>query len=206
MPTFVGYDVITEKKTSPNYANPDKHLVRQLDELERVSLAQRDKHLGRDYFSDIKEFYNLEDDLGNFPTWRPRIRIPQLQTLVLNEATDITDTSPKIFISKDGQRDKDRESYYQANWRNGSYNNRILYAIIWAMLSNLGFLQVGFSPSARRGKGQTWIGARDPETVLPDPYASSDADWSWVEFYDDCYIDEIRANFPDKGHLVKLKS
>lgn len=204
-PMHVGFDVITEKKTSAQYANPDKAIAKQLDELERVATTERDKHLGRDYFKDIKEFYSLEDDLGNFPSYRPRVRIPQLQTLVLNEATDITDSSPKIYISNAGKRDKDREEYFQANWRSGCYNNRLLYSCIWAMLTNLGFLQVGFSPNARRGKGKTWVECRDPETVLPDPYCSSDSDWSWLELYDDMYIDEIQNRWPDKGYLIRPK-
>jgi hypothetical protein len=203
--TFVGYDVITDKKSGPSASDPDRALCRQLDELERCSMNERDKHLGRDYFRDIKEFYSLEDEIGNFPSYRPRVRIPQLQTLVLNEATDITDSSPKIYIASEGQRDNAREKYYQANWRQGCYNNRILFAAINAMLSNLGFLQIGFSPGARRGKGRTWVESRDPETVLPDPYCTSEADWSWLQFYDFMYIDEVRRIWPDRGRFVLPK-
>lgn len=202
-PMFVGFDVITEKKSSPDYASPEKQLVRQLDELERVSLKERDKHLGSNYFQDIEDFYALDEDEGNFPSFRPRVRIPQLQTLVLNEATDITDSTPKIYISKQGKRDEQREKFFQANWRQGCYNNRILFAVIWSLLSNLGFLQIGFNPTARRGRGRTWIESRDPKTVLPDPFARSDADWSWLEWYDWMYIDEVKDRWPDYGDRVR---
>src|ERR1035438_3935702 len=73
------------------------------------------------------------------------------------------------------------------------------------MLSNLGFLQVGFSPTARRGKGTTWLESRDPETVLPDPFCKSDSDWSWVQWYDYMYIDEVRRRWPDRGKLIRPK-
>ena len=202
-PMFVGYDLITTKKSVPIEESNDRALCMQLDELERISRTERDKHLGRDYFRDIKDFYELDDDDRNWPSYRPSIKIPQLQTLVLNEATDITDASIKVYITKDGKRDEAREKYYQANWRQGCFNNRILESIIWAMLSNLGFLQVGFSPGARRGKGMTWLECRDPETVLPDPFCKTDADWSWVQFYDWMYIDEVQRQYPDRGHLVK---
>lgn len=205
-PMFVGYDEVIDRKSSPNYANPDKTVCNQLDELERISRTERDKHLGKDYFQDIKEFYDLEDTRGGIVnTFRPQVQIPQLQTLVLNEATDITDASIKVYITNEGRRDSDREKYYQANWRQGCYNNRILESIIWAMLTNLGFLQIGFSPSARRGKGTTWIESRDPETVNPDPFCKSDSDWSWVQWYDWTYIDEVRRRWPDKGRLVRPK-
>ena len=163
-PQYVGIDVFTGRKSSPEYDNPDRTIANQLDELERVSLSEREKHLGRDYFRDIKDFYSLEDERQNYPNFRPLVRVPKLQTLVLNEATDITDSSPKIYISTDGKRDEAREKYYQANWRQGSFNNRILEAVIWSMLSNMGWLQIGFTPSLRKGRGATWLEARDPET------------------------------------------
>jgi hypothetical protein len=205
MPAFVGHDLVVEKKSSKNYQNPDKMVTRQLDELERISIQERDKHLGKDYFHDIKEFYALEDNRPQL-NFRPAVQIPQLQTLVLNEATDITDASIKVYITQDGRRDEAKEKYYQANWRQGCYNNRILESIIWAMLSNLGFLQVGFSPSARRGKGVTWLESRDPETVNPDPFCKSDSDWSWVQWWDWMYIDEVRRIWPDKGKLIRAKA
>jgi hypothetical protein len=204
MSTFVGYDVVTEKKTSPSYQNPDKRVTRQLDELERISRTERDKHLGKGYFDDIKSFYDLEDTRGGvINSFRPQVMIPQLQTLVLNEATDITDAAIKVYITNDGKRENDREKYFQANWRQGAYNNRILESIIWGMLTNLGFLQVGFSPSARRGKGMTWLESRDPETVYPDPFCKSDSDWSWVQWNDWMYIDEVQRRWPDKGRYVR---
>lgn len=204
-PAYVGYDAITTRKSTVADVSPDRALVRQLDELERISTTERDKHLGKDYFRDIKEFYELSDDRGNRPAHRPSVRIPQLQTLVLNEATDITDASIKVYITQDGKRDESREKYYQANWRQGCYNNRILESVIWAMLTNIGFLQVGHSPHARRGKGMTWLECRDPETVLNDPFCKSDADWSWVQFYDWMYIDDVHRQWPEQGYRVRGK-
>jgi hypothetical protein len=205
-PAYVGYEPVfigTERKSSPDLSSPDQAICRQIDELERVSMYERDKHLGRDYFKDLSQFYNLDSETSNVPSFRPQVRIPQLQTLVLNEATDITDSSPKIYITSEGERDKDREKYFQANWRQGCYNNRILEGMIWAMMSNLGFLQIGFDPTARRGKGSTWVQERDPSTVKPDPYAKSDADWSYLIFEDWMYMDEVKRRWPEKGRLVR---
>lgn len=205
--SFVGYDTIytgkDKAKSAADWMSDDRAVCRQIDELERISLYERDKFLGRDYFRDVNDFFNLQDQAANVPSFRPHVRIPQLQTLVLNEATDITDSSPKVYITSEGERDKDREKYFQANWRQGCYNNRILEGMIWSMLSNLGFLQIGFDPLARRGKGNTWVQSRDPETVRPDPYAKSDADWSWVSFFDWMYIDDVKRRWPEKGRYVR---
>lgn len=204
-PLFVGYDAIEYggKRKSTADDNPDKTISRQLDELERISKNERDKFLGRDYFREINDFYNIDDGDISFPSFRPRVRIPQLQTLVLNEATDISDSSPKIYIVEEGKRDEQREKYFQALWRQGCINNRILESFIWAMLSNLGFLQIGFDPHVRRGRGGAWVEMRRPETVYPDPYATSDRDWSWVMWEDWMYIDEVHRRWPEKGRLVR---
>lgn len=204
--SFVGYDAYEVGGTRKSVADTegtDKSVCRQLDELERISQTERDKHLGRDYFNDIKQFYNLEDSDANVPSFRPQVKIPQLQTLVLNEAVDITDSSPKIYIVKNDDRDEEREKFFQANWRQGCYNNRLLEAFVWAMLSNLGYLQVGFNPSARRGVGSTWVEMRDPSSVYPDPFCKSDSDWAWLQWEDWMYIDEVHRLWPDRGRYVR---
>ena len=201
----VAYDRVqtSRKSGEPDLLSDDRAIARQLDELERISTDSRDKQLGADYFTDIAEFYNLDDDQGTMPSYKPQVKVPQLQTLVLNEATDITDSSPKVYITAKGDRDKEREQYFQANWRQGCYNNRILEAFIWAMLSNLGFLQIGFDPITRRGKGSTWVEMRHPQTVYPDPNSRSESDWSFVQIKDWLYIDEVRRRWPDKGKYVR---
>ena len=194
------------RKSAPDTSSGDRLISRQLDELQRISDQERDKILGKDYFTDIESFYALDDEETNQPLFHPRVIIPQLQTLVLNEATDITDSSPKIYITRHGQRDKEREEFFQSNWRQGSYNNRILEAFIWAMLSNLGYLQVGFDPYARRGAGTTWLQSRNPKSVHPDPYATSSADWSFVGWTDLMYLDEVHRRWPDRAYLVRPRA
>jgi hypothetical protein len=44
---------------------------------------------------------------------------------------------------------------------------------------------------------------RDPSTVFPDPFCKSDADWSWIQWRDPMYIDEVRRRWPDKGWAVR---
>lgn len=200
----VFHEIITSRKSGePDPTANDRSISRQLDELQRISQDSRDKHLGADFFRDMEEFYNLDDDQGNMPSYKPQVRIPQLQTLVLNEATDITDSVPKIYISNKGDREKEREKFFQANWKQGCYNNRILESFIWAMLSNQGWIQASFDPRARRGKGTTNVDSRNPRSVYPDPYATSEKDWSFIIAEDWMYIDDVRRLWPDKGMYVR---
>ena len=203
----VGWEVlVNERKSSPNPLANDRAISRQIDELERISQYERDRALGRDYFQDIEDFYNLcENTAVTSPSYKPLVKIPQLQTLVLNEATDISDCSPKVYIlnNEKDERDKPREEWFQANWYQGCYNNRIMEAEIWAMLSNLGFLQPCFDPYGRKGQGTTYLKLRHPKSVYPDPYAKSDSDWTWLIMHDWMYIDDVWRLWPEKGRYVR---
>lgn len=184
----------------------DDTLSRQIDELERVSSEERDRRLGMNWIRDMKDFYNLvaPNATANMtPTFRPRINIPELQTLVLNEATDLTSDSPKVYIIKDDKRDAAREKVFQANWRQGLYNNRILEAVIWSMLCNVGWLQIGFNPTTRGGRGNIWLESRDPESMFPDPAAVRAGGMQWLIAEDYLYIDQVKRCWPDKGGLVR---
>ena len=181
----------------------DRSISRQLDELVRIARAARDKSMGADAFRECRELYTIQGDESTFPSFQPRVSIPQLQTLCLNEATDITDAVPKIYITLDDNRDKEREKYFQALWRSGFVNNRLLEAVIWSMYCNMGYLQVGFDPLARHGKGTTWVDSCNPAMVYVDPYAKRDDNVSFVVFENWIYVDEVRRRWPDTGWAVK---
>jgi len=200
----IGYEKIVTGPTQNSATAEDRTLSRQIDELVRISKSERDKQFGVDFLRECEDMYSLkEESVGNWPTFRPKVSIPQLQTLVLNEATDITDSVPKVYITSGSERDDEREKYFQANWRAGFYNNRFLESVVWAMYTNLGWLEVGFNPLARRGKGVTWVESRNPRMLYPDPYAKDAASLSWIVAEDWLYVDDIRRRWPDRGWAVK---
>jgi hypothetical protein len=206
MPTDVFYEAVPngQKHTSADIVKQrDKTISRQIDELVRIAKTERNKEYGADFFREVKEYYNVTEDPSAFPSFRPRVSIPQMQTLVLNEATDITDSSPKVALSFGDGRDKDRERYFQANWRANYYNNRLLEAVIWSLYTNLGFLQVGFDPMARHGKGLTWVHSRNPAMTYVDPYARADSAYSFIVLQDWMYIDEVKWRWPMTAWAVK---
>ena len=181
---------------------PHAQLIRQLDELQRVSQDAQREHYGIGWEQEVKNFYHLADTQGDVPSFRPRVRIPQLQTLILNEATDLSDTTPIVYIAKHSQRDADRETAYQQHWRQGFANNRLLESILTSLLYGIGYLQVGFDAFARRGQGQVYVSSRLPTTVFPDPKAHNEDDWAWVQFTDSMYVDKIRQYW-DRGVFVE---
>lgn len=182
--------------------SPDLALIAQLDALQDAADQERDKRLGPGWFEEVRNFFNIDPATYSAPTFRPRIVIPELQVLMLNEATDLSDTLPRVFITSGKDRDKEREHAFQENWRGSYYNNRILEAQIWALFGGTGFTQQGFDPYSRSGKGEVYVEPRDPDTVHPDPNMKDWKRWSYVQFDDRLYIDEVRSRWPQKGWSV----
>lgn len=186
---------------------PGSHdeLMRQLDELQRISADNRKKVFGDNWFKEIRDLYNMPIgvDSRNTPTFRPRISVPQIQMLSIQEASDLSDNSPKLYITNTKKgRDRDREYVMNAQWRQGQFNLHLLYAQLWAMLNGTGFIQLGYSQYANNGRGAIWLRSRDPETVLPDPAALDDDTVYFISWEDRLYRDEIVNRYPERGRLI----
>ena len=179
-------------------------LYRQVDELHTLSADYRREFLGEDFFQQMRDLYTLSNIVDtNVPSFRPRVTVPQLQMLTLNEASDLADMMPKIYLVHDKEcRNKARESALQAEWRQGYFNLEIMYATIWAMLAGTGFIQVGFDPTARRGMGRVWIRSNDPESIYPDPASMDDVEWYYCVKVDRQYPEEIVRRFPAARRLL----
>lgn len=179
--------------------------IRQLDELKRISSDNRKRFFGDNWFKEIRDLYNMPIgvDSRNTPTFRPRISVPQLQMLSIQEASDLSDSSPKLYIVQDGKgRDRNREHVMNASWRQGQFPLQFLLGELWGMLNGTGFIQVGYSANAYNGRGGVWLRSRDPETVLPDPAAIDDETLYFICWEDRLYRDEIVNRFPERGRLI----
>ncbi|MGA8688998.1 MAG: hypothetical protein WB662_03575 [Methyloceanibacter sp.] len=194
---------VTDSKASPQYNSPDRRIQRQIDDLQDYSRAERTRQLGQDFFKQMKDLYTLSS-VGEIPAlyFRPNVSIPQFQKMMMTEATDLSADSPKIYILKDGKEEKGIEDAFDANWKQGMYNNRIFEASLWSLFCNVGWLQLGFDPFRRGGKGMVYLESRDPETVFPDPASKSELDWNYVIWEDYDYLDNVKRMYP-KGILVK---
>ena len=198
------YGSVEKKSEAPAFIDSDRKIARQIDSLQRISRSERNKQIGENHIQDMKDFQSLAYYSSSATTsYRRRIILPELQFLAMSESTDLTNDSPKFYISVNGKRDEQREKALAAAWRNGMYNNRIFDAVLWSQYTNPSWLQLGFNPDARSGKGSVWLSARDPDTVDPDPHARNDKTWSYVITEDWFYIDEIRRMWPEKGKYVR---
>lgn len=183
----------------------DKKIAKQLDELQRMSKAEREQRQGPNHSEEMRQLYNLNYYPSTaVPSFRPRVILPEAQFLMCCEATDLTNDTPKVYISVNGKADEQREKAFSAAWRLGMFNNRIFDAVLWSQFVNPSFLQVGWNPDARSGKGMAWIASDDPDAIYPDPHARDDRTWAYVVKERYFYVDEIRRMFPEKGKYVKV--
>lgn len=198
--------VIDRRRGKKDELTPVQQLVRQIDQLQDLSAAYRSEYFeDPNWFKEIREFYNMAMSPVRSPSFRPQISVPQLQILSITEASDLADTNPKIYIVGDDQkRDHNREIALQAQWRDSHVNNQLMLSSLWSMLNGVGYIQPGFDPYGRRGKGCVWAKNRDPETVYPDPACESEDDWHYLILEDRMYPEEIRDRWPETSRGIKV--
>ncbi len=208
MASMISYGPVllgTERKSNSEApsANAIK-ITRQIDTLQRIAVQEKNDRWGSDWGRDMSEFYNLDYSPSNqSPTYRPRVILPELQYLLMSEATELTNDSPKVYISVNGKHDEGREKAFSAMWRNGGFNHRIFEAVLWSQFCNPGCLQVGFNTETRNGKGSVWLSNRDVDSFFPDPHATSDPSLSFCVAEDWFYVDDIKRTWGATAKYVK---
>lgn len=205
MISYGPYLVGTERKSEAGPSPAERKIARQIDTLQRMAKREKDKHWGANWSQEMVDFHNLEYFPSTAtPSYRPRVILPELQHLLMSESTELTNDTPKVYISVNGKRDEPREKAFAAQWKLGRFNNRIFDAVLWSQYTNPACLQLGFDTNARNGKGIVWLRSRDPDTFDPDPHATNDYDWSFCVAEDWFYVDEIRRMWPEQGGRIKI--
>ena len=209
MPPFTVFkttDGATPRNTPDSGSEKDLR-SRQIDELIRISEDARREVYGPNWDEDTLNFYNLRDRTRKTPTFRPQIRAPQLQVLLLSDATDLTDASIRVHINhkKDG-RDEQREKAFQEHWKQERYNFYLLQSQIYAQSGGTAFLVGGYDPLARQGEGNVWLRARKQQGIYVDPVSPWPEDWTWMVIEDQMYLDEIKQRYPDHAKAINPKT
>ena len=180
----------TARKSQP-YRHP---LVKHIDEWQRVSKDYRNRALGENWLQDLEAFYALTDGGGPLPSFRPLIRTPELQTLMMREANDLSDTSPRPYIinNDSSKREEDREKALQSEWRRSQINYHSMFTTLMSMFSGMCPLQIGYNPNARNGNGGIWAKMRPPNSFDCDPFTTYELDWSYVILEDYMHLERVR--------------
>lgn len=197
------YQISARRKSEPDeYLDPRaKHIQRWIE----ASESARKKQLGENFSKAAEDLYGMQDAMNPGPVYRPAVSIPMLQRIMLEEANQISDLDPQIYIFNDSQRDKDREKALQAQWRLAKLNQHLLMAGLTARYCGVGFIVAGLDPDLANGKGGMWAKSLDPRYVFFDPgtdytWDPSFAGWStWMN------IEDVRLKWPDTSRNVKAR-
>src|SRR6266568_3313860 len=93
--------VVSQKRDVPgNYQQTtlEQALARQLDMMQYASETQREKVLKKNWHLEAERIYNLTEITTPYPSFRPKVMIPEIQMQALAEASDLSDISPLPYI------------------------------------------------------------------------------------------------------------
>lgn len=147
----------------------------------------------------------MKDTGSPSPSFRPLIRIPMLQRIMLEEANQLSDLVPQMYIFSEKERDKEREKALQAQWRAAKVNEHILYASLTARYCGTGFLIGGLDPDLRNGKGGIWCKSVDPRMVCFDPSTDYTWDPAYVGYGTWMNIEDVRLRWPHTSKDIKAQ-
>lgn len=188
------YTLNTSRKSEPDM-DP---IARHIEDWQRVSRDHKAEKLGQDWFWTVETFYNLVDSGGPLPSFRPLIRVPELQILMNLEANDLSETVPRPYIvdTDRSSRDQLRERALQAEWKRAQVNYHAMFTALQSLYTGMCPLQIGFNPEARNGRGAIWAKMRDPRTFDCDPFTDYELKWSYVILEDKMQYEEVRRRWP----------
>jgi hypothetical protein len=161
---------------------------------------------GFDKFQDWLDLYYGRHYPDTMPSYRPPVVANELRTLILSEASDLSDAGLRIYVMKDptGQgRDEQVERALRTVWVREQIDLKLVEAIVWYMISGGGFLRVSWDPDAYYGYGDVAVEALDPRVVLPDPDAPDDRRWLFVGLESVLDMAEIKRLFPNTAWKAK---
>jgi len=189
----------------PETSDAEKKLWDWLEDLASESARVRREEGDFDDYDEFLDLFYGKHWPTTIPSFRPPVVVNELRTLILSEASDLTESQLRIYITKDprnGKRDEQLERAFRAVWARQHIDMEVMKACVWALICGTGFIEVGWDPDEHHGFGDVFVRCRDPRTVLPDPDALDDKTWLYRCIEEVLDIHEIRRLYPVNGMRV----
>lgn len=185
--------------------NEDK-LWAWMEQAADLAKKAKDEVAQFDKFQEWLDLYYGKHYPDSMPSYRPSVVANELRTLILSEASDLSDAGLRIYVMKDPTgkgRDEQVERALRAVWVREQIDLKLVEAVVWYFISGGGFLRVSWDPDAYYGYGDVQVEALDPRVVLPDPDSADDRKWFFVGLESVLDLAEIKRLFPNKAWKVK---
>lgn len=196
---------------------------RHINDWVEASDSFRNKCLGETFAENAEKLYNLQDAMTPGPVYRPSLSIPMLQRIMLEEANQVSNLSPRMYIfpsagagdpsysgaqqadsslPSSSARDLAREVSLQAQWQISKMNLHLLMAGLTARYCGAGWIVAGFDPDLSRARGGMWARSIDPRLVFFDP----GADYTWNPAYAGwgtwMNLEDVRLKWPETSRAI----
>jgi hypothetical protein len=196
--------------TGGNAARPaprpgEDTLWQWLEDMAHESERVRNHEARFDMFDRWLKIYYGEHWDHAMPSYKPPVVVNELRTLVMAEASDLSDARFRPYVMKDprrGERDVNAERALRAIWEREQVELKLAYAVVWALILGTGFLRVQWDPDGFHGMGDVTVEDVDPRRMLPDPDAIDDRKWLYCIVESTMDVTEIRRLFPISGYRV----
>jgi len=197
-----------------------KHLAQWVESSD----SARNRALGENFAKAAEDLYSLSDAMTPGPVYRPSLSIPMLQRIMLEEASQVSNLSPRMYVfpspgSSDpsyssaqsadpslpssSPRDLAREVSLQAQWQISKMNLHLLMAGLTARYCGAGWIVSGFDPDLSRARGGMWAKSIDPRLVFFDP--GTDYTWnpSYVGWGTWMNLEDVRLRWPVTSRAIQ---
>jgi hypothetical protein len=216
--TFIG---TARKSAKQEHVDPR---ARHIREWREASDSARNKSLGENFAKAAEDLYNLQDAMVPGPVYRPSLSIPMLQRIMLEEANQVSNLSPRMYVfpsagasdpsyssaqqadsslPSTSARDLAREVVLQAQWQISKMNLHLLMAGLTARYCGAGWIVAGFDPDLSRARGGMWARSIDPRLVFFDP----NTDYTWNPSYAGwsmgMNLEDIRLKWPETSRAIQ---
>jgi hypothetical protein len=218
--TFIG---TARKSAKQEHIDPR---ARHIDDWRQASDSARNKALGENFAKAAEDLYNLQDAMTPGPVYRPSLSIPMLQRIMLEEANQVSNLSPRMYVfpsagssdpsysgaqqadpslASTSARDLAREVSLQAQWQISKMNLHLLMAGLTARYCGAGWIVAGFDPDLGRARGGMWAKSIDPRLVFFDP----GTDYTWNPSYSGwgtwMNLEDVRLKWPETSRAIQPK-
>jgi hypothetical protein len=178
-------------------------VIDHIDEWQQLSERKRADALGINFFEDTKTFFTMSDSqIG--PRYRPTVRVPELQTMLMRDANDLSEYQPQAYIydSSSGKEIESIQKGFQAQWNQMFVPFHLLFAFLTAEFFGTGFLNWGIDPYESKNRGRMWAKSRDPKTVHLDPNTDYTFKPSFLILEDWVHLDLVKQRFPERAKFL----
>jgi hypothetical protein len=214
---FIG---AAKKSAKQEHLDPrSRHIIEWVE----ASDSARNKSLGENFAKAAEDLYNLQDAMVPGPVYRPSLSIPMLQRIMLEEANQVSNLSPRMYVfpsagaqdpsysgaqqadsslPSTSARDLAREVSLQAQWQISKMNLHLLMAGLTARYCGAGWIVAGFDLDLSRARGGMWARSIDPRLVFFDP----GADYTWNPSYAGwgtwMNLEDVRLKWPETSRAI----